>query len=277
MAFTSIAALVGGSAASATLVLGAIAEVGMAMSVVGAVTGNKKLMKVGGVLGLVGGVGGMIARAGTAAAGAAAGAGAGEVAGLEQLGEAGGYGFTSAETGLQTLGEAGGYAVEGVSGGMDASQMASEALQELGEGQWAQPGLEPGMEPNALKELGAGPELPKPEVTVDPVKPPEPSLIGKPPADPTANTPQQAFRSSEIAAQNAGAGTLPGTTATDYFKNFLKFVEDNKEFSKMAFEGLKGMAGSELEDAKTDYYKAEAGRYKYGNTVARYQPLIGAA
>jgi hypothetical protein len=40
------------------MVLTAVAEVGTALTVVGAVTGNKDMMKVGGVMGLVGGVGG---------------------------------------------------------------------------------------------------------------------------------------------------------------------------------------------------------------------------
>lgn len=61
MAFTSIAALVAGEAATTTLVLGAVAEVGTAMTVVGAVTGSKDLMKAGAVMGLAGGVGGAIA------------------------------------------------------------------------------------------------------------------------------------------------------------------------------------------------------------------------
>lgn len=92
MAFSAVGALVGGAAASTTLVLGAIAEVGMTMSVVGAVVGDKKLMKIGAVLGVVGGVGGMIARAGTAAASSvSAGAEAAAGEGLQQLGEAGGY------------------------------------------------------------------------------------------------------------------------------------------------------------------------------------------
>lgn len=38
----------------------AVSEVGMALSVVGAVTGNKELMKIGGVMGLAGGVTGLV-------------------------------------------------------------------------------------------------------------------------------------------------------------------------------------------------------------------------
>ncbi len=73
MAFAAIGALIGGATATTALVLTAVTEIGMAMTVVGAVTGNKSLMKIGGVLGLVGGVGGMMA--GAAAGGASTVAG----------------------------------------------------------------------------------------------------------------------------------------------------------------------------------------------------------
>lgn len=58
MAFTSTAALIGGAEVTAGLVLASVAEVGMAVTVVGAVTDNKDMMKVGGVMSLVGGIGG---------------------------------------------------------------------------------------------------------------------------------------------------------------------------------------------------------------------------
>ena len=49
------AALVEG--ATLAIIATAVSEVGIAMSVVGAVTGSKELMKIGGVLGLAGGIG----------------------------------------------------------------------------------------------------------------------------------------------------------------------------------------------------------------------------
>ena len=73
MAFTAVAALVSGTAATATLVLAAMVEIGTVMTIVGAVTGNKDLMKLGGVISLVGGVGGLVAGA---VGGAATAAGA---------------------------------------------------------------------------------------------------------------------------------------------------------------------------------------------------------
>lgn len=47
--------------ATAAVIMTAVSEVGMAMTVVGGLTGNKDLMKVGGVLGIAGGIGGAAA------------------------------------------------------------------------------------------------------------------------------------------------------------------------------------------------------------------------
>src|SRR3954468_1511272 len=73
MAFTAVGAIIAGEAVTAGVVLAAVAEVGMAVTVVGAVTGSKDMMKVGGIMSLVGGVGSLAAGAfeGGAAAGAA--------------------------------------------------------------------------------------------------------------------------------------------------------------------------------------------------------------
>lgn len=74
MAFSAIGAVLAGTATTAT-VIAAVGEVGLALSVVGAVTGNKSLLKVGGVLGLASGIGSIAnASFGAATEGAAAGA-----------------------------------------------------------------------------------------------------------------------------------------------------------------------------------------------------------
>lgn len=105
MAFTAVAALVAGEAVTAGLVLAAVAEVGMAITVVGAVTGSKDMMKVGGIMSLVGGVGSMVA--GAAGSGGAAAA----------------DGWVSAEGGA---GYAGGAAAD--AGAMGAAAAADEAV-----------------------------------------------------------------------------------------------------------------------------------------------------
>ena len=73
MAELAVVALVAGEAAvTAATVLTAVAQVGTAMSIVGAVTGNKDLTKIGGTMALVGGVGSMAAGAMSGAAADAA-------------------------------------------------------------------------------------------------------------------------------------------------------------------------------------------------------------
>lgn len=117
MAFTATAAIIAGSqAVTATLVLAAVAEIGMAVTLVGAVTGNKKMMKIGGVMSLVGGVGGMVAGAFSGGAGAAGAAASGAAEGAFEAGFVG----SAASAGAA---EAGMLAAQGASGalsGMDA-------------------------------------------------------------------------------------------------------------------------------------------------------------
>jgi hypothetical protein len=77
--FSAIAAIgswVGGAAAGMTLATG-LTYAGAALSVVGAVTGNKKLTKIGGVMGLAGGFTSLLKSGLEAAGSAGAGAGAG--------------------------------------------------------------------------------------------------------------------------------------------------------------------------------------------------------
>jgi hypothetical protein len=73
MAELAIVALIGASEVSATMVFAAVAEAGTIMSVVGAVTGDKELGKIGGAMAMVGGIGGMATGAFAAAGSAAAG------------------------------------------------------------------------------------------------------------------------------------------------------------------------------------------------------------
>ena len=72
MAFTAVTALVAAETVTATMVLAAVAQIGTAMTIVGAVTGSKDLMKLGGTMALVGGIGGMAAGAMSGAAADAA-------------------------------------------------------------------------------------------------------------------------------------------------------------------------------------------------------------
>lgn len=71
-AVVAVGAIAAAETVTVAMVLTAVADIGMCMTVVGAATGSKDLMKIGGALSLVGGVGGMVNGAlssvGTAAA-----------------------------------------------------------------------------------------------------------------------------------------------------------------------------------------------------------------
>lgn len=87
MAFTAVVALASAETVTAVMVFAAIAEVGIAMTVVGAVTGDKNLTKTGAMVSMVGGLGSVAAgssmlssAAGETAAGEVAATGASEAA-----------------------------------------------------------------------------------------------------------------------------------------------------------------------------------------------------
>jgi hypothetical protein len=110
-----------GTSAFIGAALTAVAETGMALSVVGAVTGNKNLMKIGGEMGLVGGLGSLAAGAFSAAGGAAA----------EGVGEAvGNAGASFSDAAFDATGAAG-TAAGGVAGSEAAA--ATNALGGLGD------------------------------------------------------------------------------------------------------------------------------------------------
>ncbi|MFZ6769938.1 hypothetical protein ACO0LM_23025 [Undibacterium sp. Di26W] len=72
MAWVATAVIAAFEVTTVATVLTAISAVGMATTVVGAVTGNKNLMKIGGEISMVGGIGGLVNGAIGAAAGGAA-------------------------------------------------------------------------------------------------------------------------------------------------------------------------------------------------------------
>lgn len=128
MAFTGIAAIVGavgaGTAVTVSMVLVAVAEVGTILSVVGAVTGNETLMKIGGVMGLVGGIGSAISGAASGAASAGLDAAAGEAfteAGTSLASDLGSNGLGALESTMSP-----GELLNGATG--TVGQTASEAL-----------------------------------------------------------------------------------------------------------------------------------------------------
>ncbi|MBC3919150.1 hypothetical protein H8L32_16785 [Undibacterium sp. CY18W] len=102
-------------------VLTAISAVGMATTVVGAVTGNKNLMKIGGEISMVGGIGSLV-NAGIGALGAAgADVAAGQI-GAEAASQAAGDAATDAAS--DALGDSVSDAVsDGLAGGLDSAEL----------------------------------------------------------------------------------------------------------------------------------------------------------
>ncbi len=276
MAFTAIGSLIAGAAVETAVVLAAITEVGIAMTVVGAVTGSKSLMKIGGVLSLVGGVGGMINGAMSGAASTAASVAEGAVP--ELLGEAGGYAAAAGESGLVQLGSELG-SVAGVGDGTaDVFAQADEAMSALAE-QPIAADVAGSSAADATKAMGnsaspleAVPEAITPKLEVPNVSEP---LIGQ--SDTSLAVQGNSSNALDRATGVEYGSALPPAGSKDYFSNFMKWVKENKEVAKFGLEGIKGMVGSEKEDAMTDYYSTMADSKRYGNTVARVgRPLIGA-
>lgn len=113
-------------------VLGAIAAVGAVTSVVGVVTGKQNLVKIGGELGLVGGLGSLAAGAlgGAAAAGAASGAGVAEGAAAGAASDVAGEQFALSQ-GMDAAGSGFGSgaanAASGATGIINSAQTATSA------------------------------------------------------------------------------------------------------------------------------------------------------
>ncbi|MCY1168273.1 hypothetical protein D9M73_82610 [compost metagenome] len=83
MAFTGVVALASAETVTAAMVFAAVAEVGTALSIVGAVTGDKTLSALGGVMALGGAAGGFISGLGAAGDAATAASAGGFEAGFQ--------------------------------------------------------------------------------------------------------------------------------------------------------------------------------------------------
>ncbi len=284
MAFTSIAALVGGAEASATLVLGAMAEIGTTMSIVGAVTGNKDLLKIGGVLGLVGGVGGLVNGAVGAAGGAAA------ESATSGLGEA-----VDATGGLDTAVSGASGASAGVGAGIDATGGLDTAI----------PGQTSGLS-DATATMGAGPAPTADSLTPDqsilsqaqgtPPATPTPSattgpasdVINSPTTQPLDNTTMRNPDGTRI--NNPSAYTqdnssssyftskTPPIGANDFIGQIMNWVKGNPQVANGLLQigggALKGMNDRQMFDQKLaqDQQQFQT-RFGHGNEVAAIKPM----
>jgi hypothetical protein len=274
MAFTAVAALVTAEAVTATMVLAAVAEVGMALSVVGAVTGSKDLMKIGGAMSLIGGVGGMVAGAASGTAGAAAGA---AEAGLGEAATSAALESASSEA-LAAYGGAAGAeaATASVVSGMEGAAAAGADL--------AAAAGEQGIFSAAAQPAAAAAEAAPGAMQVGPQVEPTVNDVATPsaPQGPAgAEGPATPYDTVNPTDQRLAAGTQASPmnapeSAGSFFGKMSAFAEKNKTLFSSGMQLVGGaMKGANERDMWNQKMELERQRLKqtsYGNQVARFQP-----
>lgn len=271
MAFTATAALVSGSAAvTAATVLAAVAEVGLALSVVGGITGNKTLSKIGGVMSLVGGVGGMLA-GGLSSGGASA---------ASSLADAGADAATSAAwsegaagLGQDTLGNMGMDAAS--SGGGGIINTAQSAAPDLAGNLAMNPtdmALQAGTKTSPGQMAVGADSAAQAASTVNDVAQP----VGARTATGAAENNPYTNNPTDIRLQ---AGTqrppgLPPEGSSSFFGRLGKLAEDNKTLfstgKELVLGGLKGANENAMWNEKMDKEQQRINQTKYGNSTANF-------
>jgi hypothetical protein len=256
------------------MVVAAVAEVGMALSVVGAVTGSKDLMKIGGAMSLIGGVGSMIAGAASGATGAAASAaeaGLGEAATSAALESASAeamsaYGGAAAAD-AATAGVVSGMETAAAGGAGDlAAGLAEPSIFGSAAGTPAAAATEAAA-PSAMK---VGPSV---EPTVNDVATPQGPAGAQGPTTPydAANpTDQRLAAGSQSSPMNAPE------SAGSFFGKMSAFAEKNKTLfsSGMQLVGgaMKGANERDMWNQKMELERQRLAQTSYGSQVARFQP-----
>lgn len=269
MAFTAVGALIAGEAVTATLVLSAVAEVGMALTVVGGVVGSKDLMKIGAAMSLVGGVGGMIAGATSGAAGAAGAAGE----------AAAGSAMDAAAAEALTAG-ASDAAINATTDGLLADISGQAASSALPATQMA------GLEAPAINNPSAftAPQTPSQTLQSDLNVTPDSTATVTPnetagqgakdvmtPADANANA-------KDVLLQNKAVSSPMNApeSSGNFFSRMGKFANDNKTlFSaglQLAGGALKGANDTKMWNEKMAFQREQAAR---ANSVGNFAPRAG--
>lgn len=227
---------------TAASVLGGIAMIGTGLSAVGMITGNKGLMKFGGAMGLVGGLGslaaGALSSAGSAAGATAEGAAGAAGAATEGMAASAGMGTTLAENlAAPTLGELGSGTsalTQGLGGEVGGSLLNSNLS--------SQGGL-------AIGELGGNPAFQS-------LAPGADGLIGS------------AMSGGIPGLETAGAVAAPAAESAGkgVFGEIGGFLKDNKELVQLGGNMMKGAAeqknAKDVMKMKLDYEKAlQQGRF----------------
>lgn len=272
-----------GTAATVAAVAVVVSEVGVALTVIGAVTGDKDLMKLGGVLGLAGGVGGLAAGAFGAAGGVAA----------EGAAVAGGASAADAATAAAT--DAGTAAVQ-----QDATgALADSATSGLEGGVIASPVPDPGIAASPTNSLSD----PTSSLAQQSANPATNSIIATPTATPasdslTVQTPDAPSGIQTLAGAPDtatpysnptdmrlanGTQTAPTDSTDQFFTQFQNFFKNNKTLvdagGKVIGGALNGINQSSIQaqqnflaQQKIDIEKARTGLVSFGNTTANWSP-----
>jgi hypothetical protein len=275
LAFTAVAALAAGAEVSAGLVLAAVAEVGTALTVVGAVTGSKDLMKIGGAMALVGGVGGLVngAISGTAST-AVEGAVTNEAATAADYVNA-----ADAASDAATAGSAASSAAPQLASA--SPQLAEASTSSAGNGIVAQAQLAP---PAVETPASSVVQTPSAQMASDlnsPLEVGAPSGAHSPTGPVGAQAPQGAATPYDNIDVGGGYNPASGsTTAPADSGSFLSRVSDWATKNKTLLQSgqqlvggaLNGMNQRSMWDQKMALEQQRVNQTKYGNTVGNFAP-----
>lgn len=283
MAFTGITALVSaastGAAVTATMVMAAVAEVGLALTVVGAVTGNEKLTKIGGAMSLIGGVGGMIAGAAGGAAGAAAAeAGLGEAATTAALETA------SAEAAAAYGGTAGAEAATAeLVSGMEAAASTGADLATTAASSAPQGIVESAIKPieTAAQPAQSMQVAQQPAQTVNDISTPQAPRAPEAPAG--AQGPSTPYEAPDMVAgenptdralrMGTKTANLPPQDSNSFFSGMTNWLSKNQNMAGGLFQGAwKGYEANRKHATDQRYLDQRQVALDRGNQVARFQP-----
>lgn len=252
----------------------AVTEVGLALTVVGGVTGNKDLMKIGGVLSIAGGIGGFAAGAIGSAAGAG-GAALGEAGTEAALGAAADEAYAAAYGG-----SAAAEATESAIAGMEGA--ASSAAPELGA--VASDGASlAATAPEAIANPAAQNAIQAPSLAPDAMVAPDANTVAGAtgPVGPAgAQGPQTPWEADFQASGAIGpASGTPPVAGASMWDSFSAFANKNKGLidagMKVVGGAMDGANQRDMLDQRLALEQQKIAQTGFGNTVGILTPRSG--
>lgn len=280
MAFAALGTLLAGGAASMTIG-GVIAGIGTGLSIVGAVTGNRGMMKLGSVMGLVGGFS-LLAEGGTKAlSNSVMGESAKTV--TETVGESAFNAAKDSQLANVAIEAGGGDALAGYAadGAANWGAAADDAMKSMfgapTEAGKAMLNPETAFDSAAKDSIAKAPDVTPSAAQFESSKP----LIS---TQPTLTNPDgtRINNPSAYTSDSSSSAAFNAAPTKDYFKDFLNWVKKNEKVSegilKIGGSALDGMNQRSMFDEKMAFEKS---RGQYGNVVAdvygiKPRSLIGA-